>query len=250
MSEENQSASIAFVSGGSRGIGRAVAIQLAKDGFDIAFCYHSNVDAANEVKQQIESLGKKAYVVACDVSDYAAVKKMFEEIEENFGEVSVVVNNAGINADSPLPLMDPENWNKVINTNLNSVFNVCRSAALSFIRQAKGSIVNLSSVSGVYGNPSQTNYSAAKAGIIGFSKALAKEMGRYNVRVNVVAPGLIETDMTSGMTDKAKKLLEKKILLKRIGNVEDIAHAVSFLCSEKSSYMTGQILQIDGGITV
>ncbi|WP_444997946.1 3-oxoacyl-ACP reductase FabG [Aliikangiella sp. IMCC44359] len=248
MNENNNP--IAFVSGGSRGIGRAAAVKLAEDGFDIAFCYHSNSEAANITRQLIEEKGRRSYSVACDVSDFDAVRNMLEDIEENFGEFSVVVNNAGINADAPLALMEPENWTKVINTNLNSVFNVCRCAAISFIRQAHGSIVNLSSISGVLGNASQTNYSAAKAGIIGFSKSLAKEMGRYGVRVNVVAPGLIETDMISGMTDKAKKDIEKKILLKRVGTVDDIANAISFLCSDKSSYMTGQVLQIDGGLRV
>lgn len=250
MTEEQQKP-IAFVSGASRGIGRAVAVQLARDGFDIAFCYHSNDEAARETKKLIAGAGgSHVYCTQCDVSDYDAVKKSFEEIDEEFGEISVVVNNAGINVDVPLPMMNLEDWNSVIDTNLSSVFNVCRCAAFSLIRQEKGSIVNLSSISGIYGNPSQTNYSAAKAGIIGFSKALSKELGRYGVRVNVVAPGLIETDMVGDMGEKARKGIQKRILLKRIGAVEDVSNLVSFLCSDKADYITGQVIQVDGGLLI
>lgn len=247
---EIQQKPIAFVSGASRGIGRAVAIQLAKDGYDIAFCYHSNEEAAQKTEELVLEFGGRSYYAQCDVSDYQAVRAMFDKIEEIFGVFSVVINNAGINADSALPMMKPEDWHRVIDTNLSSVFNVCRCAAFSLIRQSGGVIVNLSSVSGIYGNASQTNYSAAKAGIIGFSKALSKELGRYGIRVNVVAPGLIETDMVANMTEKARKDILNRIGLKRIGTAEDVAHAVSFLCSAKSSYITGQVIQVDGGLLV
>lgn len=247
---EMQQKPIAFVSGASRGIGRAVAIQLAKDGYDIAFCYHSNEEAAQKTKELVHEFGGRSYCTQCDVSDYQAVRAMFDNIEEVFGAFSVVINNAGINADAALPMMKPEDWHRVINTNLSSVFNVCRCATFSLIRQSGGVIVNLSSVSGIYGNASQTNYSAAKAGIIGFSKALSKELGRYGIRVNVVAPGLIETDMVANMTEKARKDILNRIGLKRIGTVEDVAYAVSFLCSAKSSYITGQVIQVDGGLLV
>lgn len=248
---EEQTTPIAFVTGASRGIGRAVALQLAEDGFDIAFCYHSNTEAAEQVKSDIETrAGRRAMAIQCDVSDFDAVKNAMESMEENFGAASVIVNNAGINADSPLPLMKPEDWKRVIDTNLDSVFNVCRAASLMLIRQGTGSIVNMSSVSGVRGNYAQTNYAAAKAGIIGFSKSLSKELGRYKIRVNVVAPGLIDTDMVAAMTEKMRKDILKSIVLKRMGSSEDIAHAVSFLCSTKADYITGQVIEVDGGLVI
>jgi len=242
---------IAFVSGGSRGIGRAISLQLAHDGFDIAFCYHSNQVAAEETKIEIqERTGRRVYSVQCDVSDFDAVKSAFEGMEENFGSPSVIVNNAGINADSPLPLMEPGDWRRVIDTNLGSVFNVCRAASLMLIRQGQGCIVNMSSMSGVRGNYAQTNYAASKAGIIGFSKSLSKELGRYKIRVNVIAPGLIDTEMVEAMTDKVREGIMKNILLKRIGSSEDVANAVSFLCSTKADYITGQVIQVDGGLII
>lgn len=241
---------VAFVSGASRGIGRSVALQLARDGYDVAFCYRSNEAAAQETRALIEQQGRRAYVARCDVSDFDAVRRTLEAIDNDFGPLSVVVNNAGINTDVPLPMMKPEDWSSVIDTNLSSVFNVCRSASFALIRRGGGAIVNLSSISGIYGNASQTNYSAAKAGIIGFSKALSKELGRYGVRVNVVAPGLIETDMVSGMSDKARGEILKRVVLRRIGSVDDVSDLVSFLCSDKAGYITGQVIQVDGGLLV
>jgi len=250
MTDEKTSP-VAFVSGASRGIGRAIAVQLAEDGFDIAFCYRSNEQAASETEELIKARnGRRVYRARCDVSDYDAVKKTLQDIDDTFGAISVVVNNAGINVDAPLPMMKPEDWHQVIDTNLTSVFNVCRCAALMLIRRGGGVIVNLSSISGIYGNPGQANYSASKAGIIGFSKSLAKEMGRYGVRVNVVAPGLIDTDMVAGMQEKARKEILKRIPLKRIGIVEDVSNLVSFLCSGKAAYITGQVVQVDGGLVV
>jgi 3-oxoacyl-[acyl-carrier protein] reductase len=247
---DEQKSRVAFISGASRGIGRAVALQLAKDGYDIAFCYGSNEVAAKETEELIAEAGRRFYSSKCDVGDYPSVRAMFETIEQEFGPVSVVVNNAGINADAALPMMKAEDWTRVINTNLDSVFNVCRSAVFGLIRQSKGVIINISSVSGVWGNAGQTNYSAAKAGIIGFSKALSKEVGRYGIRVNVVAPGLIETDMIGSLGEKEKKEIQKRILLKRIGRVEDVSNLVSFLCSDRADYITGQVVQVDGGILV
>ena len=248
---EAQTQQIAFVSGASRGIGRAVAEQLAEDGFDIAFCYRDNVAAARETETAIRDRSdRRVYALRCDVSDYSAVKAMLDDIEDNFGSVSVLINNAGINIDVPLPMMKPQDWKSVIDINLDSVFNVCRAASLMLIRQGHGCIVNISSVSGIYGNPGQTNYSAAKAGIIGFSKALSKELGRYGVRVNVVAPGLIDTDMVADMPEKMRKEILKSVLLKRVGTAQDVANLVSFLCSAKADYITGQVLQVDGGLVV
>jgi len=250
MNDQNTTP-IALVTGGSRGIGRAIACQLALDGYDIAFCYNSNNDAAETVKEEIESnTGRRVLSMQCDVADFEAVKNMMETLEEQWGNASVIINNAGINSDSPLPLMKLEDWKSVVDTNLNSVFNVCRAATLMLIRNGSGCIVNMSSMSGVKGNYGQTNYAASKAGIIGFSKSLAKELGRYKVRVNVVAPGLIDTDMVSAMDEKMRKEIKKSILLKRIGSSEDVANAVSFLCSEKATYITGQTLQVDGGLII
>ncbi len=250
MPGERQQPEVAFVSGASRGIGRAVALRLAEDGYDIAFCYSRNEAAAKDTEALIAGTGRRSFSCKCDVGDYASVRAMFEAIEQDLGPVSAVVNNAGINADAALPMMKVEDWTRVIHTNLDGVFNVCRSAVFGLIRQSRGVIVNISSVSGVYGNASQTNYSAAKAGIIGFSKALSKEVGRYGVRVNVVAPGLIETEMIAGLSEKDKKDIQRRIVLKRIGRVEDVSNLVSFLCSDRADYITGQVLQVDGGILV
>ena len=239
---------IAFVSGGSRGIGKAVSLQLAQDGYDIAFCYRNDAEAAQNVKNSIEKLGRRVCCVHCDVSDFDQVKASFDTISDELGDVSVIVNNAGITADMPLAMMKPEDWRLVLDTNLSGVFNVCRCASLSLIRNGDGAVINFSSVSGVYGNAGQTNYSAAKAGIIGFSKSLSRELGRYGIRVNVVAPGLIDTDMVSGMDDKARNEILNRIVLNRIGYVEDIANLVSFLCSDKASYITSQTIQVDGGL--
>lgn len=244
-------ARIALVTGGSRGIGRATAVQLAKDGFDIAFCYRNSEVEAAEVEREIEAEGRRALGCKCDVSDAGAVSDMVGSIEEALeGELSVVVNNAGITRDKPLVMMEQAMWQDVIDTNLGSVFNVCRSAVFGFIKKRDGCIINLSSVAGVYGNATQTNYSASKAGILGFSKALAKEVGPYGIRVNVVAPGFIATDMTAGLSEKRMGQVVASIPLRRMGEVQDVADLVSFLASDRARYITGQVLQVDGGIVL
>jgi 3-oxoacyl-[acyl-carrier protein] reductase len=242
---------IALVTGGSRGIGRAVAIQLAKDGYDIAFCYRSATADAKEVEAAILEEGRKVMAVSCDVADREAIAKLVNSVEEVLdGELEVVVNNAGITRDKPLVMMETEMWQEVIDTNLGSVFNVCRSAVFGFIKKRSGCIVNVSSVAGVYGNPTQTNYSAAKAGINGFSKALAKEVGPYGIRVNVVAPGFIATDMTAKLDAKRMEKVVSAIPLRRIGESQDVADLVSFLVSDRAQYITGQVFQVDGGIVL
>lgn len=251
MSEEGKNRrEIALVTGASRGIGRACALQLAKDGFDIAFCYRSASDAAESLKKEIEALDRRVVAFACDVSDYEAVQKMLEEIDEKLGDLSVIVNNAGIVKDNPMVMLPKEDWEAVLSTNLDSVFNVCRGAVFRFMKQKRGCIINMSSVAGVYGNPAQTNYAASKAGIIGLSKSLAKEVGAYGIRVNVVAPGFIKTDMTVDLPQKVVDRVMPNIPLKRLGESQEVAELVSFLASDRAQYITAQVIHVDGGVMI
>lgn len=238
----------AVVTGGSRGIGRAIAVQLAEDGLDVAFCYRSAADAALEVEKQIRDRGAQCYHAACDVSDLASVEQFLKATQAALGPVQTLVNCAGIVRDNPMVLMKAEDWNAVIDTNLTGTFNFCRSVVFGFMKRKGGAIVNISSVAGVYGNPTQTNYSAAKSGIHGMSKALAKEVAGYGIRVNVVAPGFIETDMTAGLSDKARAKATEMVPMKLLGQPQQVADLVSFLASDKASYITGQIVQVDGGM--
>jgi len=246
MNEANKG--VALVTGASRGIGRVIAIQLAKDGYNLAFCYKHASTAAEEVKSKIEQLGSRVFLQTCDVGNFDSVQSFIKDAEVSLGPITLVVNNAGVIDDNPLFKMDLESWSSVINSNLDSVFNVCRCTMFGFLKRKKGCIINISSVAGVYGNAFQVNYSASKAGIIGFSKALAKEVGQYGIRVNVVAPGFIATDMTEGLNSKIMEQAISNIPLRRIGEVQEVADLVSFLASNKASYITGQTIQVDGGI--
>ena len=245
-----RSEDIAMVTGGSRGIGRAVAIQLAIDGYDISFCYRQAADAALEVEKKILELGRRVYHQQCDVADLAAVRAFVQATEDKLGPPQVVINSAGIIKDNPLVLMEEETWKAVIATNLDGVFNVCRSTVFNLMKRKSGCIINISSVAGVYGYATQTNYSASKAGVIGFSKALAKELGSMGVRVNVVAPGAIETEIIEDVDPKMMEKIISSIPLRRIGQAQEVADLISFLVSKRASYITGQVIQIDGGIVI
>ncbi|MBU7597318.1 3-oxoacyl-[acyl-carrier-protein] reductase [Streptomyces sp. P38-E01] len=243
-------APVALVSGGSRGIGRAVVLRLAAEGYDVSFCYQSNEQAALELEKEAGELGRRVLSVKVDVTSSASVKEWVARTESELGPVDVAVNSAGITRDNPLVLMSDEEWHSVLDTNLDGVYHVSRSVIFEMMKRKSGTIINISSIAGVYGNPTQSNYSASKAGIIGFTKALAKEVGRYNIRANVVAPGYIETDMTAELTDKVKKEAAKQVPLRRFGQVEEVADLVAFLAGERAAYITGSVFQIDGGMTV
>lgn len=241
---------VALVSGGSRGIGRAIVTRLAHDGYDVAFCYHSRADAAEEAEKTAAEAGARTFALQVDVADSAQTREFVAAAEAELGPLNAVVTAAGITRDRPLALMDDTQWQDVIRTNLDGTFHVCRAAIQSLIKRRTGSIVTLSSIAGVYGGVGQTNYSASKAGIIGFTRALAKEYGKFGVRANSVAPGFINTDMTSAVPETARKKYLGQIPLAKFGAPEDVADLVSFLVSDRAGYITGQVLGIDGGLTI
>lgn len=245
MSEDKK---IAIVTGGSRGIGRAISLKLATLGYDVAFNYHSNNETAVSLQKEIEVLGRQCLSSQVDIKDFAKVKEWIEAVKEKFGQIDVLVNNAGIIIDKPLMMMAESDWRDVIDTNLNGMFNATRHCIVSFMKQKGGSVINISSVSGVIGLPGQTNYSASKGAMNAFTKALAKEVAKFKVRVNAIGPGFIETDILSKFTDEQKAILAKDIPLNRIGSVDDVASCVEFLLN--AQYITGQILQVDGGLAM
>lgn len=237
---------VALITGGSRGIGKACALELAKNGYDVAINYVGNEEAANATVSELKALGSNACAFKFDVTDKEAVEADVSKVIEKYGKIDVLVNNAGITRDGLFMRMSPENWEAVINTNLNSAYYVSSPVVKLMIKQRSGTIINMSSISGVFGNAGQTNYSSAKAGLIGFTKALAKELASRGIRVNAIAPGFIKTDMTK---DLKLEGIEEHIPLKRLGEAEDIAKAVKFL-AEDADYITGQVLQVDGGLVV
>jgi len=237
---------LALVTGASRGIGKACALELAKAGYDIIVNYAGNVDAANKTVEEIKALGVDAEAVRFDVSNQADVEENISKIVEKYGRIDVLVNNAGITRDGLFMRMSAENWNAVINTNLTSAYYVSQPVVKVMMKQRSGAIVNMASVVGVSGNAGQANYSAAKAGLIGLTKTLAKELGSRGIRVNAVAPGFINTDMTKDL-DTSK--FTDYIPLKRLGEPEDIARVVKFLAVD-ATYVTGQVLEVDGGLII
>jgi 3-oxoacyl-[acyl-carrier protein] reductase len=240
----------AIVTGGSRGIGRAIVKELAGHGAKVAFSYSSNREMADALVAEIVAEGGKALAFQADVADSAAAEKMIQEVKAAFGSVDYLVNNAGITRDGLIMRMSEADWDAVIDTNLKGVFNVTKPAVAIMVRQRKGSIVNISSISGVVGMAGQTNYSASKAGLIGFTKALAKEVAKRQVTVNALALGLIETDMTSVLTEDYKQKMIESIPLGRYGSVKEVGEIVAFLLSESAQYITGQVIQADGGLAI
>lgn len=238
----------ALITGGTRGIGKQIALTLAENGYDIAINYRTENDALKETKKLVEEYGVKCLAVKGDVSNYEECERFVKEIIDEYGKIDVLVNNAGITRDTLLMRMKKEDFEEVINTNLVGTFNVTKNVISYMIKARFGRIINISSVVGIAGNAGQTNYSASKAGMIGFTKSLAKEVASRGILVNAVAPGFIETDMTDVLKDDVKEEIAKTIPLKRMGTTKDVANVVKFLASEESSYITGQVINVDGGM--
>ena len=241
---------VALVTGASRGIGRQIALTLAEYGADVIVNYNGSREKAEEVVQEIESMGRKAAAVQCTVADFEACGKMVENMIAQFGHIDILVNNAGITKDNLMIKMSEADFDAVIETNLKGTFHMIKHMYRPFLKQKAGRIINLSSVTGILGNAGQANYAASKAGVIGLTKSVAKELAGRNITVNAVAPGYIDTDMTQAMTDTAKEAVLSQIPLKRAGTPKDIAEAVAFLASEKATYITGQVLSVDGGMAI
>ena len=239
---------VAIVTGGSRGIGKAICQSFAENGCDVAFTYNNSKESAENLATELNKLGVKAKAYKSDASSFDDASKLVDDVINDFGNIDVLVNNAGIKKDNLLMRMDKEDFDSVINTNLSSVFNLTKSSIRTFLKQRSGSIINISSVVGVKGNAGQSNYSASKAGIIGFSKSVALELGSRNIRSNVIAPGFIETDMTDSLSEDVINSWKESIPLKRGGNPSDVGNACVFLASDLSSYITGQVLHVDGGM--
>ncbi len=238
----------ALVTGASRGIGRAIAVTLAAQGAVVIVNYNGSKEAADEVVSEIQQAGGTAVSYGCNVADPEAVEAMMKKIISEYKHLDILVNNAGITRDNLILKMKEEDFDAVLNTNLKGVFHTCRYAARQMLKQKAGCIVNISSISGVMGNAGQTNYAASKAGVIGFTKSLARELASREIRVNAVAPGFIETEMTEKLSETAVEAGKSQIPFGRFGKAEEVAKAVCFLASENASYITGQVLHVDGGM--
>ena len=241
---------VAIVSGASRGIGRAIAVELARRGARVVVNYHRSGDAAAAVVAAIEADGGQAVAVQADVSDSDQARALVQAALDTYGQLHILVNNAGVTRDQVLLMMKEEDWDTVLRVDLKSLFNTCKAAARPMLRQRWGRIVNIASVSGIAGQGGQTNYAAAKAGVIGFTKSLAKELGPRGITVNVVAPGLVPTDLTADLSEELCQEAIKRTPLGRVGSAEEIAYAVAFLASDEAAFITGAVLPVDGGLVM
>ncbi len=238
----------AIITGGSRGIGKAIVEVFARQGANIAFTYSSSSEAAKKIETEVSKLGIKAKAFKSDASNFEQAQELVAEVAKEFGSIDILINNAGITKDNLLMRMSEEDFDRVIEVNLKSVFNMTKAVQRTMLKQRKGSIINMSSVIGIKGNAGQSNYAASKAGVIGFSKSIAIELGSRNIRSNVIAPGFIETEMTEKLGEETIKAYQSVIPLKRGGTPEEIANTCVFLGSDMSSYITGQVLNVDGGM--
>jgi 3-oxoacyl-[acyl-carrier protein] reductase len=241
---------VALVTGGSRGIGRAIVGALARQGAKVAFVYNASREAADVLVDELTREQREVVAFQCDVKQKSATDQVVEAVLKKWEKIDILVNNAGVIRDGLLATMSEENWSEVIATNLNSVFNFCQAVTRPMMSQRYGRIINISSVSADFGNPGQCNYAASKGGVDGFTHCIASELAKRNITVNAVSPGFIETDMTAAVRNVAGDQLVKRIPARRLGRPEDVANAVVFLASEESSYITGQVLRVDGGLTL
>nr|WP_231701867.1 3-oxoacyl-[acyl-carrier-protein] reductase [Crassaminicella thermophila] len=250
MKEVNLIGKTAVVTGGSRGIGKAIALKLAELGANVVVNYTRSSDKADEVVKIIKDMGRDAIALKADVSNTEEVKNFFKEIEKKFDTIDILVNNAGITKDTLLMKMKDEDWDKVININLKGTYNCTKAVTRKMMKQRSGKIINVASVVGVMGNAGQANYAASKAGIIGFTKSVAKELGSRGINVNAVAPGFIQTEMTDKLSEEVIENYSKNIPLGKLGTPEDVANVIAFLCSDGARYITGQVINIDGGMVM
>ena len=241
---------IVLITGAGRGIGRAIAIALAKEGAEVVINYNGSEERAKEVKQTIEENGGKASIYKCNVSDFVACEAMIKDIVKEYGHLDILVNNAGITKDGLIMKMKEEDFDSVLNVNLKGTFNTIRHSARQMLKQRSGKIINISSVSGILGNVGQANYAASKAGVIGLTKTMARELGSRGLTVNAIAPGFVDTEMTEVLSEEIRENACKQIILGRFGKPEDIANTAVFLASDKADYITGQVISVDGGMNV